>query len=383
MGSKLYRGERRVLFIASRTRSLVNFRGDLVNAMRGAGYGVAAALPLDDGSLPNAVSALSALGVEAMPLPIDRAGVNPLSDLPTLVGIARAILRVRPRVLFAYTAKPVVYGMLVGWLLRVPRRFALVTGLGYHFTGERRSVAGNVLRMLYRLALARASLVFFQNPDDEALMRRSGILPATVPSCIVNGSGINLDRFPVVPVPPHGPVFLMIARLLGDKGVREYVAAAAAIRAEYPAARFQLVGWIDQNPDSIAREELDAWIAAGTVEFLGKLEDVRPALASCHVYVLPSYREGTPRTVLEAMATGRAVVTTDAPGCRETVVDGQNGWLVPVRSVGGLADAMRKFVAEPELAARMGARARQIAEERYDVRKVNATMLRAMGMDQG
>ena len=161
---------------------------------------------------------------------------------------------------------------------------------------------------------------------------------------------------------------------------RSYAQAAEQVRARHPRARFGLVGWIDDNPDAITQIELDRWVSAGTIEFLGRLEDVRPAIADCHVYVLPSYyREGIPRTLLEAMAMGRAIITTDAPGCRETVVDGENGFLVPVKSVSALVEAMERFIAEPTLAERMGRRSRQIAEEKYDVNEVNAHMLREMG----
>jgi glycosyltransferase involved in cell wall biosynthesis len=173
---------------------------------------------------------------------------------------------------------------------------------------------------------------------------------------------------------------LLIARLLGDKGIREYAQAAQRIRAIHQDVRFSLVGWIDENPDAITQAELDAWTVAGDLVYLGRLEDIRPAIAACSVYVLPSYREGTPRTVLEAMAMGRPIITTDAPGCRETVIDGDNGFLVPVRSVDALVEAMQRFVQDPGLAARMGQRSRQLAEEKYDVHKVNAVMLKEMGL---
>jgi glycosyltransferase involved in cell wall biosynthesis len=152
------------------------------------------------------------------------------------------------------------------------------------------------------------------------------------------------------------------------------------VKARYPEARFTLVGWLDDNPDAIAQHELDDWVSSGTLEFLGKLADVRPAIASCNVYVLPSYREGTPRTVLEAMAMGRPVITTNAPGCREPIVDGDNGFLVPVQAVDELANAMIRFIEEPDLIVSMGQRSRLIAEEKYDVHKVNAVMLEAMGL---
>ena len=171
----------------------------------------------------------------------------------------------------------------------------------------------------------------------------------------------------------------MIARLLGDKGIREFGAAARSLKARYPDTPIRLVGYLDQSPDSIRQAELDEIVASG-VEFIGRLGDVRPAIAESSVYVLPSYREGTPRSTLEAMAMGRAVVTTDAPGCRETVVEGVNGFLVPPRDAVALAAAMEKFILDPGLAARMGAESRRIAEEKYDVNLVNAEIMRHAGL---
>jgi glycosyltransferase involved in cell wall biosynthesis len=226
--------------------------------------------------------------------------------------------------------------------------------------------------------------VFFQNPDDLALFQERGILQPHTPVCVVNGSGVDVASFAVRPLPAAalaGAVrFLFIGRLLGDKGVREYAQAARLLKRSHPQVQCALVGWIDSNPNAISQAELDGWVADGSIEFLGRLADVRPAIEACSVYVLPSYREGTPRTVLEAMAMGRAVITTDAPGCRETVVDGDNGFLVPVHSVDALAEAMARFITDPTLAARMGQRGRQLAEEKYDVHKVNAVMLKEMGL---
>jgi glycosyltransferase involved in cell wall biosynthesis len=269
-------------------------------------------------------------------------------------------------------------------LAGVPYRFALITGLGYAFQGQEedggsRSLLRSLVKRLYGLALGGIHKVFFQNPDDEALFRSLGILRSVIPSRVVNGSGVDVAQYSVAPLPAE-PSFLLIARLLGDKGVREYVEAARRVRVRQPAAVFRLVGWIDENPDAIHQHEVDGWVADGVIEYLGRLEDVRQAIGASSVYVLPSYREGTPRTILEAMAMGRAIVTTDAPGCRETVEDGDNGFLVPVKAVDELAAAMLRFVEQPLLAAKMGSRSRQIAEEKYDVHKVNAVMLKEMGI---
>ncbi len=371
----------KILIVASFPDSLLQFRGLLLGTMLQKRLEVHVAAP-DIHQAKGVQAQLVRQGIMLHDIELKRTGTNPLSDLKTVWRLYMLMRRIRPHVVLGYTIKPVIYGMLSAWLVGVPRRFALVTGLGYAFTGESiglRSFIRLVVQGLYRFALSHTSKVFFQNPDDQALFRSLGLLPLAIPSCVVNGSGVDVSAFPVVPL-PSAPRFLLIARLLGDKGVREYALAAQCIRSSYPAVRFSLVGWIDENPNAIAQKELDAWVEAGTLDFLGRLSDVRPAIEACSVYVLPSYREGTPRTVLEAMAMGRAVITTDAPGCRETVIEGENGFLVPVKSVDALVEAMTRFITDPPLATRMGKRGRQIAEEKYDVHKVNAIMLNEMGL---
>ena len=372
-------GAGRFLLLASFPDSIPTFRGELIRALVASGFDVHVAAPgLSTHSA--AMAFLSACGCTAHDVPLERNGTNPVADLRLVFALLVLVRRLQPEVMLAYTIKPVVYGVIAGWLACVPRRFALVTGLGYAFTEGRAGPLTQLIRRLYGFALTRTHGVFFQNPDDEALFRSLGLLPEAVPSWVVNGSGVDTAQFAPASLPIGAPAFLMIGRLLGDKGVREYAAAARQLGGEFPDARFQLVGWIDSNPDAITQGELDAWVADGTLDFLGRLADVRPAIAACTVYVLPSYREGTPRTVLEAMAMGRPIITTDAPGCRETVIDGDNGFLVPVQSVDALVDAMLKFIEDPALAPRMGRRSRQIAEDKYDVHKVNAVMLREMGI---
>ncbi|MEQ6917345.1 glycosyltransferase family 4 protein [Halomonas aquatica] len=373
---------RRIIVVAGFARSLINFRGPLICALQEAGLEVHAAAP---GILSDEVTRcqLEALGVVAHEIPLQRTGTNPSKDMATMAAFYRLFRQVRPDAVLAYTIKPVIYATLAAWLARVPRRFALITGLGYAFTGEatgKRAAVLTLVRQLYARAIGRAHLVFFQNPDDLTLFRELGLLPERVPSQLVNGSGIDTERYAVAPLPQGRPVFLMIARLLGDKGVREYVAAAALVRQHHPETIFRLVGDLDDNPDSVSRVELEEWLGAGHIEYLGQLNDVRPAICEACVYVLPSYREGTSRTVLEAMAMGRSIITTNAPGCRETVVEGDNGFLVPVKSVDALAEAMQRFIDNPCLIVSMGQRSREMAESKYDVHKVNAVLLEAMGI---
>uniref|UniRef100_UPI0025E396F7 sugar transferase n=1 Tax=Deinococcus sp. TaxID=47478 RepID=UPI0025E396F7 len=309
---------------------------------------------------------------------LERTGLSLRRDGRDLLALRTRLHALQPDLVLAYTIKPVVYGLIAARAAGVKRRYALVTGLGYSFQGAgmRRRLLSALTAGLYRTALHGARRVIFQNPDDWALFVERKLV-TVAQTALVNGSGVDLNQFAPVPL-PEAPVFLLIARLLRDKGISEYVEAARQVRARHPQARFQLVGPLDPSPDSYTQADLDAWQAEGVIEYLGELRDVRPALAECRIYVLPSYREGTPRTVLEAMALGRPVITTDAPGCRETVTEGVNGFLVPVGDAGALADRMDALIGDPALAARMGAAGLALARQKYDVELVNRSMLVAL-----
>jgi glycosyltransferase involved in cell wall biosynthesis len=368
--------------LASFALSLSRFRLGLLEALKATGGAVHVAAPGLLGDKP-VLNELARVGCHCHEVPLARTGLNPVKDAATFLALLILLRRERPTHFLGYTAKPVIYGLLAAWLAGVPRRTALITGLGYLFGTNARGLRGLVQRLawlMYRAALGRATAVVFQNPDDRDLFIRRRLVDPRK-TAIVNGSGVPLDQFPARPLPPANQChFLLIARLLRDKGIYEYIEAARRIKTRYPHAAFHLVGWMDSNPLSIREEDLRMWIAEGLIHFHGRLDDVRERLAACHVYVLPSYREGTPRSVLEAMATGRAVVTTDAPGCRETVINGDNGFLVKVADAQALADAMTRFLIHPELIDAMGARSREIAERKYDVAKVNSAMLRYMGV---
>lgn len=369
------------LLVASYADSLVLFRGSLISALIDMGLEVHVVAPNFGESL-EARRFLESKGVFIHEIKLRRASQSISEDVRFLYYLWRLVLVLRPDYMLAYTIKPVIYGGIAAWLGGARRYFALITGLGYAFGASssfQRVFLRKLVSVLYRIALLNSRMVFFQNPDDQALFYELKLLNESASSLVVNGSGVDLDRFSVTEL-PQNPSFLLIARLLGEKGVREYALAAEQVKERFPFANFCLVGWIDDNPDSIRKEELDEWVRRGTVKFLGKLDDVRPAIAASSVYVLPSYREGTPRTVLEAMAMGRAIITTDAPGCRETVEHGQNGFLVPVQSVEKLSEAMIKLIEHPELIDEMGRRSRQIAESKYCVEKVNAAMLGCMGL---
>jgi glycosyltransferase involved in cell wall biosynthesis len=368
-----------VVVIAGYAPSLVNFRGPMLEAMVKLGHRVIACAPDAD---PATTSRLEAMGVVFCQVPISRVGMNPLRDLLSLAGLTRVLRQLAPDVVFAYTAKPVIYGTLAARLAGVPKRFAMITGLGYAFAGQSffRKVITQIVQFLYRLALAGNHRVFFQNPDDERLFVDRRLVRAEQVQR-TNGSGIDLQHFAVAPFPCGHPVFLLVARLLGDKGIREYAEAARIVRRTHPEARFQLVGWYDEaNPNGLPRAEVEAWVREGVIDYLGPSSDVRRVLENAHVYVLPSYREGTPRTVLEAMAMGRPILTTNAPGCRETVVEGVNGYLVPVMDSVKLAESMKNFLTDPDTIHTMGKASRRLAEDKYDVHQVNAVILNTLGL---
>lgn len=370
--------QKRLLLISSFAESLVNFRLALMKDAIADGFEVHAFGP--DIS-PDIMATLRDAGIHAHTISLSRNGLNPLADLTTLWSIYRLIRNIRPSHVLSYTIKPVIYGSLAARLVGVEKIGALITGLGYAFmqsNSKTQRVVGKIAQSLYRLALSGASVVFFQNPDDRNLFVDNRIVVA--PKCrLVNGSGIDIRQFAQSPIPKGDTIdFLMIGRIIADKGVREFAEAAQLITAQYPNARFHLVGWLDTNPSAIQQSELDQWISSGAIKFHGKLSDVRQVIKDSHVYVLPSYREGTPRTVLEAMAIGRAIITTDAPGCRETIRHEKSGMLIPVADVKGLVQAIQRYIESPELIDEHGAAARARAEDVYDVTKVNRDMLRGL-----
>lgn len=371
----------RVAVVGVLAESILTFRGEMLRSMAAHGHDVLAIAPEDDSGVRDA---LAAMGVGYTTVSLERTSMNPVHDLATVLSLVRTFRRFRPDAVLVYAAKPVIYGSIAARLARVPLRSALITGVGSALaggSGPRRRGLSALMRRLYQLALRGVHLVFFQNPDDERLFRSLGLVGPRHRVVRVNGSGVDLIRFAPMPLPQPPVTFLMIARLIRDKGVAEYVEAARIVKRDHPEARIQLLGALDPNPSGISAAQLETWRAEGAVDYLGSTPDVRPFLAGAHVCVLPSYGEGMPRSVLEAMAMGRAILTTDVPGCRATVEAGRNGWLVPPRDAAALADRMIRMLSEPERLEPMGRASRALAEERFDVHAVNAAILGAMGLD--
>ena len=369
---------RPVVVLGSYAPSLILFRGPLLEELVRRGRRVIAMAP----AIGDEVRArLEAMGVEAVEVPLVNSSLDPLATLRSLRRLTGLFRQLGPEAVIAYTIKPVTLGCLAAARAGTPRVVALITGLGFAFTeggGLKRRLSKAAATLLYRRALRRCTSIIFQNPDDLAFFRERRILPEGPALTVVYGSGIDLDRFRPAPLPAE-TAFLMISRYLGDKGVREYGEAASRLKRLYPEVRFRLVGYPDPSPDGIGADEMAAMAQAG-VELVGRLEDVRPEIARASVYVLPSYREGTPRSVLEALAMARPVVTTDAPGCRETVEDGVNGFLVAPRDPAALAAAMERLIREPALLEPMARASRALAERKFDVHAVNRDVLRAAGL---
>jgi glycosyltransferase involved in cell wall biosynthesis len=363
----------RILLNGSYAPSLTNFRGDFIRAMIARGFDVHVSAP----DIPAEIRAeVEAYGASVHQSCVDRAGMNIRNDVRYLLEMRRLVKSIQPDIVVGYTIKPNIWGGLAARLAGTAS-ISMVTGLGYAF-GEsgnnlRGRVIGTLSRRLYRLATSGNKAVIFQNPDDRDDFIAAGCLSDTAKVRMTNGSGVNVTQFTPTPLADQ-PIFLLIGRLLKAKGVREYAEAGLRLLGERADCRVQIAGFIDDGPDSITPEELDVWIKGG-IEFLGSLDDVRPALAAATVYVLPSYREGTPRTVLEAMASARAVITTDAPGCRETVKNGETGLLVQPRDADALYKAMVQLADDPKLRAKFGAEGRKYCEEKYDVAKVNDTLI--------
>jgi len=370
----------KVIVCAGFGPSLINFRGDLLRSLVSCDCDVVAAVPLENNQVGHA---LADIGVRLATVPLSPTGLNPISDLRYYRALVDIFKLESPDAVFCYTHKAVIFGLMAAAHVGVSRRVGLITGLGFAFidvVGWKKRFANFVVRALYRVALRRSTHVFFQNPDDQKLFRALQLLPHELKNEIINGSGINLDRFAHEPI-REGPLsFLMLSRLLRDKGVCEYAEAAAIITSRYTGISFHLAGGIDGNPSAILLKKVNEWQSAGHIVYHGEVADVRPLLKSATVYVLPSYREGTPRSVLEAMSTGRPIITTDAPGCRETVIPGENGFLVPIKNPVALSECMERFIREPGLAIRMGLASRRLAERKYDVRKVNVRILAELGV---
>jgi glycosyltransferase involved in cell wall biosynthesis len=351
----------RIVIAINTAWNLVNFRMGLMRALSDAGYEVVAVSPFDAYA-----SQLGSHGIRHVVMPMDNRGTNPFRDFGLFLRMLLLLRREKPVAYLGYTIKPNIYGSLAAQLLGIPV-INNISGLGATFIKE--SFVTRLVKLLYRLALRKSSKVFFQNEDDRRLFVDAGLVPEKITG-LLPGSGISLHHFQPAPLPLARKTFrfLLVARLLWDKGVGEYIDAARNIRAGYPHAEFCLLGFVDvENPQAISRATVEAWAEEDGIHYLGVASDVRPHIADAHCVVLPSYREGTPRSLLEAAAMGRPLIATDAPGCREVVDHGINGYLCEVRNAHDLADKMMTLMRHSdEILHAMGQASRSMVERQFD-----------------
>ena len=366
----------KLIVISPKNRTVYNFRGDLIREIIERGYEVVVT-----GPDKTDVDKIEALGARFKEIPMEKTGTSISSDLRYCEKLTRFLKSEKPDATLGYTVKPVVYGAMAARRAGVKNINCLITGGGYTFISRslKARILGMIVRNLYRVGLLNATHVIFQNKDDLEEFSTKHLVSKKKCSH-VNGSGINIEQFQPAPMPQE-LTFFMLSRLLKSKGVGEYLEAARTVKKLYPHTNFKLLGKYEYvMQDAMDQDYVESFIKDGTIERYEETDDVRPYYEMCSVYVLPSYREGTPRTVLEAMAMGRPIITTDTQGCRETVIEGVNGFLVPVKDSDAIAEKMIWFIEHPEAVQEMGKQSCQYASEKFDVNKVNAEMIRIMNL---
>lgn len=365
----------KIAVLSSHTSSLFWFRMDMMKEFKKNGHTVIAL-----GSEPEAdwKKKFEEYSIDYRQLYVERNGVNPLKDLKTLISLISFMKKEKPDKVFAYQAKTIVYGSIAAKINGISEVYPLIAGLGSIFRGQgfKNKIVKGIMKIEYWAACKFSKKVFFQNQDDKNEFILNGLLKNDK-TVIINGSGVNLEKFKETPI-PENPTFLFIGRLIKDKGIMEYLEACKKVKEKYPEVRCLLVGPYDSNPSALTPEELKPYIESGVIEYNGEQNDVRPFIAQCSTYLLPSYHEGTPKTVLEAMAMGRSIITSDAPGCRETVIEGLNGYLVKVKDTQGLISKMEYLISNQDICITMGKESAKIAKEKYDVRVVNQSIMKVM-----
>ena len=361
------------VLISSYAPSFLNFRKELIKSIIAKGHDVVLLAPDFDSY---SKSVLKNMGAKTSDIELIRSGTNLIREIKSFLSVYKAISSISPDIVMTYTIKPVIYGSFAAYLCKVPKICSLITGLGHSFLSK--SFKGRLLnllvRNLYSISLSINYSVLFQNKDDRKLFLDLKIIKDIEKTHVVNGSGVNVDYYHQTQL-PDSAVFLLIARLIKEKGILEFIEASNRLCYKYPNVQFNIVGGFDDQPTSLNQKDLDVLTYSSNIKFTGAVEDVRKNIAEASIFVLPSYREGTPRSVLEAMSMGRPIITTDVPGCRETVVHGYNGFLVQSYDSVSLEKAMEELIINSNLRSLMGKRSREIALKKYDVRKVNKVIL--------
>lgn len=374
-----------VVIIGTVASSFYGFRADLIRTLLKKGHQVYA---FTSEYTAEDLKKIEKLGATPITYTLNRGGLNPLSDIVATYKLSKKIREIKPDLVFSYFSKPVIFGTLAAKLAQVPRVIGMLEGLGYTFTeqpeglSKKTQLIKNIQVFLYKIALPQLDQLIFLNPDDpKDLLEKHAISVKNLE--VLGGIGLNLKDYPYQPLSNiHLPLkFLFIGRLLKEKGIHEFVQAAKLVKKIYPDTQFTVLGAIDQhNLGALQQTELDTLISSNIIQYPGHVDNVKDWIANCHVFVLPSYREGVPRSTQEAMAIGRAVISTDVPGCRETVEHGLNGFLVAKWSPEALAEKMIYFIEYPEQIEKMGYESYKMAQDKFDAEKVNQRLLNILGL---
>lgn len=375
----------KVLIVGTVASSIYDFRADLIRTILKQGhqvYAFTSEYTVED------LKRIEQLGAIPVTYTLNRGGLNPLTDIIATYQLSKKIKEINPNLVFSYFAKPVIFGTLAAKLAKVPRVIGMLEGLGYSFTEQPEGLSKKtqfikkIQILLYNIALPQLDQLIFLNPDDpKDLLEQHAIEVKNVE--VLGGIGLNLKDYPYKCIPHiQQPInFLFIGRLLTEKGIHDFVQAAKKVKEKYPETQFTVLGAIDtHNLGALQQSELDDLISSNIIHYPGHVNNVKDWIANCHVFVLPSYREGVPRSTQEAMAIGRAVITTDVPGCRETVINGVNGFLVPKWNPQALAEKMIYFIEHPEQIRTMGNESHKIAINKFDAEKVNQRLMNILGL---
>ncbi|WP_286741007.1 glycosyltransferase family 4 protein [Psychrobacter sp. UBA3068] len=375
----------KIVIIGTVASSFLGFRADLIKALLAKSYTVYA---FTSEYTEEELSKIEASGAIPITYESNRGGMNPLADAKTTYALTKKIKEIAPDLVFSYFSKPVIFGTLAAKLAKVPRVIGMLEGLGYAFTeqpeglSKKAQLIKSIQVLLYKIALPQLDNIIFLNPDDpKDLLEAYRIKVKELD--VLGGIGLDLDKYSHQPIENiDSPInFLFIGRMLKEKGIHDFIAAAKIVKQSYPNVQFTVLGAIDSsNPGALQQSELDRLVSLNIINYPGQVDDVQKWIADSHVFVLPSYREGVPRSTQEAMAIGRAVVTTDVPGCRETVVDGVNGFLVEKWNPQALAEKMIYFIEHPEEIKKMGYESYKIAQEKFDADKVNKRFIDMLGL---
>lgn len=367
----------KIVFLNNQSRAMYLFWRILITIFKKQGHEIICLVPVGD---EESEKRLMEIGANIRHYPLDRKGINPLHDMRTIRSLKNFFHNEKPDLLFTSTIKPVIYGCIAAKAVHVPKIYAAITGLGYVFETDKilKKIINCIGVNLYKFALSGISGVFFQNYDDRKLFEKLNIVNGT-PIYMAAGTGVDLEKFSLAPFPSERNIrFLLIARLLEAKGLREYAKAATILKKTWPTSCFQLLGPPEYGRGAISANEIEKWQASGAIDYLGQTNDVRPYIANSHVAVLPSWREGMPTSIMEAMAMGRPAVVANSPGCRELVTEGINGFLSRPHDAISLAGAMENFLRKPALISEMGKKSRMIVQEKFDAQKVAKYMYEVM-----